>query len=224
MVEVVSMTGPFIAEIIGPAGAGKTTLSQLLKQHDIRSGLSLWRLRPASLAASAFSSIPNVVAMCVQRKRFDWEEMKLVIQHNALLRLLKTETASGYRAVLLDEGAIFALAKLQAFKSAKARGDDRWLHKLFKAVAAQVNAVIWLDAPDDVLVLRIRERAKPHRMKHRSDIEIANHLSSYRRSFESVVEELTKLNGLQVFRYRTDKLPLEEIAAQVRLQARVQQV
>jgi hypothetical protein len=154
----------FVAEIIGPAGAGKTSLSQLLRRgQDVRSGLSLWRLPPTLLTISAFSSLPSLVALCIQRKRFDWEDLKLVIQHNALLRLLNRESAR-----------------------------------------------------------RIRERDKPHRMKTRSDAEIENHLSLYRMSFERVVAELSKRNGLKVFRYRTDEVTLEEIATSVLLEARAQ--
>jgi shikimate kinase len=214
----------FVAEIIGPAGAGKTSLSQLLRRgQDVRTGLSLWRLPPTRLAISAFSSLPSLVALCVQRKRFNWEDVKLVIQHNALLRLLTTESTKGYQTLLLDEGTVFALAKLRAFGiQTLTVDDDHWMHSLFDKVASRLNAVIWLDAPDGVLARRIRERDKPHRMKTRSDAEIENHLLHYRISFERVVAELRKRNGLKVFRYRTDEVSLEEIAAKVLLEARAQ--
>jgi shikimate kinase len=212
----------FIAEIIGPAGAGKTSLSQLLRRgQDVRSGLSLWRLPPTLLGISACSSLPSLVALSIQRKRFDWEDLKLVIQHNALLRLLNRESAKGYQTMLLDEGTVFALVRLRAFRSeAVTADDDHWMQSLFTKVASRLNAVIWLDAPDAVLARRIRERDKPHRMKSRSDAEIENHLSLYRMSFERVVAELSKRNGLKVFRYRTDEVTLEEIATKVLLEAR----
>jgi hypothetical protein len=214
----------FVAEIIGPAGACKTSLSQLLRQgQDVRCGLSVWRLPPTLLGLSAFSSLPSLIALCLQRKHFDWEDVKLVIQHNALLRLVNTESAKGYQALLLDEGTVFALAKLRFFGTHKVDADDDpWMHSLFNKVASRMNAVIWLDAPDAVLARRIRERDKPHRMKSGSDAEIENHLSLYRKSFERVVAELSKRNGLKVFRYRTDEVSLEEIAAKVLLEARAQ--
>ncbi len=214
----------FVAEIIGPAGAGKTSLSQLLRRgQDVRSGLSVWGLPPTLLGISAFYSMPNLVALCLQRKCFNWEDLKLVIQHNALLRLLNTESTKGYQALLLDEGTVFALAKLRAFGTQTVTaGDDHWMQSLFNKVASRLNAVIWLDAPDAVLARRIRERDKPHRMKAGSDAEIENHLSLYRKSFERVVAELSKRNGLKVFRYRTDEVSLEEIANKVLLEARAQ--
>ena len=181
----------------------------------------MWGLPPALLATSAFSSLPNIFAICRSRRRFDWEDLKLVVQHNALLRLIHRESAKGYEALVLDEGTVFALAKLGAFN----QGMDvikpgHWMHNLFNRQASLLNAVIWLDAPDEVLARRIRERDKPHRIKNGSYAEIQNHLALYRESFEQVVSELGKRNGLKVFRFSTDLVALEEIAAKVLSQAR----
>lgn len=212
----------FVAEIIGPAGSGKTTLSQLLRNgNNVRAGLSVWGLPLLLLFVSAIASLPNLAAFCRQRKPLSWEDLKLVIQHNALLRLISREGAKGYRALLLDEGAVFALAKLRAFGDGNAAIDSEpWMQRLLNKVAPSLDAVIWLDAPDTVLARRIREREKDHRMKDKSDAEIEKHLSLYRGSFERVVNELRQRNGLKVFRFSTDDLPIEQIAAKVLLQAR----
>jgi hypothetical protein len=214
----------FVAEIIGPAGAGKTSLSHLLRgSADIRAGLSVWRLSPALLALSIFSSLPNVVALCRSSKRVGWDDVKLVIQLNALRRLLHRESSKGYQTLLLDEGTVFALAKLYSFGPGHTTPDDSdlWMQDLFNNLAPLLDAVIWLDAPDSVLARRIRQRDKPHRLKHGSDAEIREHLAGYRESFEWVVSELSRRNALKVFRFSTDQEPLEEIAAQVLAQARV---
>jgi shikimate kinase len=212
----------FVAEIIGPAGSGKTTLLQLLRNgNNVRTGLSVWGLPLPLLFASAFSSLPNLAAFCRQRKPFSWEDLKLVVQHNALLRLISVEGTKGYRALLVDEGAVFALAKLRAFGGADAAiASEAWMQGLLNKVAPSLDAVIWLDAADAVLAQRIREREKDHRMKDKSDAEIQKHLSLYRGSFERVVDELRQRNGLKVFKFSTDELPMEQIAARVLLQAR----
>ena len=213
----------FVAEIIGPAGAGKSTLSRLLQgQNDVRAGLSVWGLPLGLLAASAVASLPDLASLCRNRKRFAWEDLRLVIQHNALLRLIHRESAKGQQTLLLDEGTVFALAKLRAFSLQNAGDCDPLMQSLFNKLAPTLNAVVWLDAPDAILARRIREREKPHRMKERSDTEIANHLSSYRKSFERVVAEISKRNGggFKVFRFSTDVVPLEEIATKVLAHAR----
>ena len=83
-----------------------------------------------------------------------------------------------------------------------------------------LDAVIWLDAPDAVLTQRIRDRAKPHQVKHESDATIQNHLMRYRDSYDLVVSELSRRNGLDVYKFSTDQLPLEQIADRVLCQLR----
>jgi hypothetical protein len=222
--ESLSSSKSFVAEIIGPAGSGKTSLSILLGgSEDIRTGLSLWRWSPGPLLAGSFWSLPNLISLCYSRKRFGWHDVKLIIQLNALLRAVRQESAKGYDALLLDEGTVFALAKLLALGhgGALTGQSDQLMQGLFDRLAQMLDAIIWLDAPDEVLVQRIRERAKPHIMKYESDAEIQDHLAFYRSSFERVVSELSKRNGLKVFRFNTDQEPLEAIAAKVLLQTRI---
>ena len=212
----------FVAEIIGPAGAGKTTLTQLLRnRNNLRVGLSVWKLPLWLLSVSALSSLPDLITFCRRREHLSWDDLKLVIQHNALLRLISREGAKGYRALLMDEGNVFALAKLRAFGSdVMEQNEGGSMQNLVNKVVPTLDAVIWLDAPDRVLAQRIRERNKEHRMKDKSDAEIKEHLSLYRNSFEGVVNDLRKRNGssLQVFRFSTDQQPLEQIAESVLLQ------
>ncbi len=211
-----------MAEIIGPAGAGKTTLTGLLRnKHNVRVGLSIWKLPLWLLAISAISSLPDLFTFCSRREHLDWDDIKLVIQHNALLRLISREGTKGYRAVLLDEGNVFALAKLRAFGSdLMEMPAGTSMQNLVNKAAPALDAVIWLDAADTVLAQRIRERNKEHRMKDKSDAEIGRHLSLYRSSFEGVVNDLQKRGcSFQVFRFSTDQQPLEQIAESVLLQA-----
>src|SRR5688572_9864778 len=176
------MIRPFTAEIIGPAGAGKSTLAGLLRGSDatIRTGLSIWGLPLHLLGASTFSSLPDLVSL-FGRRRFSLEDLKLVIQINALRRLLRRESEKGYQALVLDEGGVFGLAKLRAFGAGSAGSDSiSWMSSLFNQVGPTLDAVIWLDAPDAVLARRIRERDKPHRTKYLSEAEMCEHLARYR--------------------------------------------
>jgi len=217
------MSGSFVAEIIGPAGSGKTSLSRLLHRGDVRVGLSVWGLPPVLLALSTFASLPTLFALGRSPKRVGWDDVKLVIQLNALRLLLHRESLKGYQTLLLDEGTVFALAKLYSFGAGHTAPDDSdlWMQGLFDRLAPLLDAVIWLDAPDAVLAQRIRQRDKAHRVKGESDAEICKHLAAYRKSFEWIISELSRRNGIKVFRFSTDQASLEEIAAQVLAQARV---
>lgn len=209
------MTRPFTAEIIGPAGSGKSTLTSLLSTRDseIKAGLSIWRLPLSLLMPAAILSLPQVAISLARRPSL--EDIKLIIQINALRRLLARESDKGYRALLCDEGGVFGLAKLKAFGVDSGSGSNGWMSGLFNHVAPTLDAVIWLDAADAVLAQRIREREKPHRTKHLSEAEIFEHLASYRTAFEKVIVELKQRNSFKVIRFRTDRESLEEIAGQI---------
>ncbi len=178
----------------------------------IKTGLSIWRLPLSLLAIGALLSIKDLASL-VLRRRFTLEDLKLVIQINALRRLLHCESGKGYRALMMDEGGVFGLAKLQAFGASS--DSLNWMSGLFNRLAPTLDTVIWLDASDAVLAQRIREREKPHRTKHLPDAEIVDHLCRYRAAFERVIAELNQRNSLKVIRFRTDQEPLEAIAKRI---------
>lgn len=211
------MTRPFTAEIVGPAGAGKSTLTKLLRERNatIRTGLSIWGLPRRLLGTSTFWSLPDLVAL-TRRGKITHEDLKLVIQINALGRLLRRESEKGYRGLVLDEGGVFGLAKLRAFGSgSRVSASLGWMSGLLDQVGPTLDAIIWLDAPNAVLTGRIRERDKPHRTKNLSDAEICDHLDRYRDAFERVVAELSQRSQIKIIRFRTDRDLLEDIAKHI---------
>ena len=215
------MQRPFTAEIIGPAGAGKSTLAGLLGGQDVtvRTGLSLWGLPLPLLATGALSSVTDLFSLC-SRRRFSLEDLKLVVQINALRQLLRRESEKGYRLLLLDEGEIFGLARLHAYGAGcLSSGSIKWMSHLLNRVAPTLDAVIWLDAPDTILAQRIRERVKPHRTKHLQEEKICEHVARYRNAFEQIMAELTQRSQVKVISFRTDSQPLEEIANLIRASA-----
>lgn len=202
-----------VAEIVGPAGSGKSTLAGALERRDgrVRAGLGVWGLPAPLLLSTAFLSLPQLLGMWRRGGALGWDEAGLVVRLNALGRLLGRESSRPGRLLLLDEGTVFALAKLRAFGreggARSARMVERW--------AGSLDAVVWLDAPDEVLAGRIRRRDKPHRMKSCSDEEISAFLARYREGFERVVAELCARRGLKVIRVSTDAGTPEQIADEV---------
>ena len=216
---------PFVAEIVGPAGAGKSTLARVLggRGAGVRAGLGVWGLPLTVLAAGAAASLPRLAGACA-RRRLRRDEAGLVVRLCALHRLLGRAALGGHDAVLLDEGAVFALAKLGAFERAAegAAGEPAggaesggWALSLLGGWASRLDAVVWLDAPDAVLAARLRRRPKPHRMKDRPDAEIYEFLSRYRAAYGRVVSELTRRQNLRVFRFDTERESAEAVAGRV---------
>jgi adenylate kinase family enzyme len=206
-----------VAEIIGPAGAGKSTLVQALRRRDphIRTGLSVWGLPPSLLVSNAFLSLPALPALFRRRGLSCLNELSLVVRLNALHRFLTRANSQG--TLLMDEGAIFAIVKLHGFNRESADAPlleactkvalDRW--------ARTLDVVIWLDAPDAVLVRRIRERHKWHQVKDRTDVEIRQFLAHYRRSYEQIIAELSARGKLRIIRLSTERDQPERIAEEI---------
>jgi shikimate kinase len=208
-----------VAEIVGPAGAGKSTLAHVLRERDdtLRAGLSVWGLPVSLLFLNSFLALPKVFGLCRSRRRVRWDEVKLIIRLNALHQLLGRESAKNYKTLLLDEGTIFALVKLLTFSNeAGSHGRfNKWTESLLDRWAGRLDAVIWLDAPDAVLAERIRARGKAHRVKDKSDEEIYEFLAHYRRSYESVLSKLSARHNLKLIRFSTERESLDEIAEKV---------
>lgn len=205
---------PLVAEIIGPAGSGKSALASALKARGrgVRAGLGVWGLPRPLLLSAAVLSVPQLLGMWRRRGAVGWQEAGLVVRLNALSRLLGRESSGRDRFLLLDEGTVFALAKLRVFGRA---GGGEHLARMAERWARTLDAVVWLDAPDEVLARRIRAREKPHRMKACSDEEISAFLSRYRRAYERVVAELCARRRLRVIRVSTDAGTPEQIAERV---------
>src|SRR5690606_32897726 len=124
---------------------------------------------------------------------------------------------SATRLLILAEGAVFALAKLRADinGAAKGRWYESWESEQLDRWARLIDTVIWLDAPDDLLIARINSRDKKHRMKNRPEAEIAAFLHGYRVAYESIVKELEKRRGLRVYRFGTAEMVSSSLAQEI---------
>ena len=209
---------PFVAEIVGPAGVGKSTLSRLLNHRDgtVRAGLSVWGLPPTLLFRNLWFALPVFLDL-YGIGRLPWDEVKQIVRLMALHQLLKQERWQHYQTLVLDEGAVFTLAKLCAFgrENIKSRFCEKWLQDFLRQWASTLDAVIWLDAPDSILTERIRARNKAHRVKEETDLEIHEFLARYRASYEKIISELIAHRSLKVMRLNTELLAQERVADSV---------
>lgn len=216
-----------VAEIVGPAGAGKSALARALRGRDaaVRTRRGVWGLPPSSLLAGALASLPALFRLWGEGRRISWGDFGLIARLDALHRLLGRKPGAPRRegdegdegeALLLDEGAVFALAKLRVSERERSRGAgwhlDCRAQSHIARYAERLDAVIWLDADDAVLARRIRERDKPHRLKGGTNAEIQNFLALYRDSYRQVLAELSARRGLKVIRLNTNGESPERLA------------
>jgi len=213
----VSRERAVIVELVGPAGAGKTTLAKGVTETDatVRSGLSLWGLPRRRLFRSAMALLPTILGASFHRSHLRAGEMAQMIRLGALRSVVEDE-ASQHRIIILDEGPVFALSWLDVFFS---RNGDRvptsWRRRVIAEWATLLDVVVFIDASDITLADRIRTRDKPHTVKDLPDAEIFGFSAGFRRAFERAIGKLAEAGHIVVDTLRTDTGPVDENTAQL---------
>lgn len=211
-----------IVEIVGPAGAGKTTLSQALSRTtniqlgsfpDVRkisnAPFFIWnslQLSPALL------SLHRHISRKLTRREFAW----LVILRGwpALLQ----REAGKNKTIILDQGPVYLLTETSKFgpEYLRRRKAEKMWADLYSRWAATLDVIIWLDAKDTDLLKRIRSRDKGHVVKNESADTTFEFFADYRKAYEQVISRLATFQPeLRILRFDTTKLSTEEIANQL---------
>ncbi len=189
-----------IVELIGLAGAGKSTITGRLPTYSDRVVVEelpyIRRLREIPFfSVNSLLSLPALINQAAVRnggRRLNRDEILWMILLQGWHRRLMRRAAGGDKVILLDQGPVFLLMELDLFGPARIKWPNakHWWLRMTRRWARVIDAAIWLDAPDEVLVRRIRARQRWHGVKERSDREAIEYLGRYRAAFEEVVSRL----------------------------------
>ena len=213
-------TRPLLVELVGPAGAGKTALLRTLGQDPrVRAGLRIDRARdlPALILNTA-ALLPSAVGLLAQGPASLSSGLLHLIRlrtlHGVLARAAAIETR---RVLLLDEGPIFSLGRLSVFQRAnEGRGRlARGWHAQLAQWSTELDAIVWIDAADEVLVERIRTRRKAHRVKEGTDRQVTTFLAQYREAYRKVLDHVKASGTIRMIEIDTTALPVDATATRV---------
>jgi hypothetical protein len=201
-------------ELAGPAGAGKTTLARALAADSPATTTGV-RVGPVGLAAGLASVAPQLAAARLTAPGRWWSRDEL--RSLAYLRAWRRAVLNGPELLVLDHGPVFRLASLAAF------GPPMAATSAFAGLRAGLaqdwgrllHAVVWLDAPDDVLLRRIDGRAQRHRIQHVGPTEGARFLGRYREAYRTTLA-LVADAGTRVVDLDTAARTPAELAAELR--------
>jgi len=215
-------TSPLIVEVIGLAGSGKTTLSRALHQQNEKMLLGDYlnvrnvRYLPF-LVKHGLLSLPTLLSQPWNGRWFTRREVAKIIYLTGWQHVLKLQSSHNNAVAISDQGPIYELATLHAFGPGRlqSRHYERWWARMFNQWAHTIDLVIWLDAPEEILIERIRSRDKWHPVKASHAQEMRDYLLRYQSAYEHVISELSAIRELQVLRFNTDCQALEEITSQV---------
>lgn len=147
---------------------------------------------------------------------FTWKEIKMIVYLNGWPHVLRRQAANS-TITLLDHGPVFRLTRLNVLgpKNMASQRFDTWWDNMFKQWSGALDMIIWLDAPDAILLDRIRARDKWHSVKKKSRRDAYEFLGRYRNSYESVISALIAKDGPSLLRFDTDHQSLGKIADKV---------
>ncbi len=196
MTAVVSTAGPARIEIVGVAGTGKSTLAAgLCAEAGWLPADDLDTRRPAQLpdvAAGGAMLAPALVSAARLGTRPSWRQFKDAVYVASWDRHLARRPAPTDAVLLLDQGPVFALSRLrwEMPQWTRTPAFDRWWHRAVTQWRHGLDAVVFLDADDDVLMARIAAREQPHTVRTAAVSTAQQFLQSSRRALYATVTEL----------------------------------
>ncbi len=122
------------------------------------------------------------------------------------------------RAVLFDQGPLYRLARLSNTSGRPHPVDDAWWRQAVSAWARQLDLIVWLDAPNLVLVERVAARRKNHLIKDQSPEQAERFLDDFRHRFESVFRALEQVAGPPILTFDTSVTRPAEIVTAITAQ------
>lgn len=211
-----------LVEIIGPAGAGKSSLLQELGRRNINLALFADRLRARSVqnlpfyAGSGLAALPTLLQPPWQGRWYTREEISRILYLVGMHRVFRRRSQV-VGVTVLDQGPIFELTHLHAFGPERLNHNlaTVWWGAMFRRWAPLFRLVVWLDAPDAVLLPRIRGRAQAHVIKQRGDAEAVALLVRYRTSFNTMMAQLQDYAPIPLLTFATHEAAVSVIAEQM---------
>jgi thymidylate kinase len=176
-----------VFELIGPAGSGKSTLAGELRSrfYNMQTAVSCRDHLLPSLRVT-LRRLPRLMSGWFRGVPVNY--LKRAVYTETVLYLLNPKRRRRYfpgRNVVLEIGPLFYLVFLE--KESR-RFSKLWQQQLREQLADSIDLVVWLDASNDILGSRIKDRSKWHRIKHGTPGELEKFLAEYRASFASVTE------------------------------------
>lgn len=208
-----------IVEVMGPAAAGKTTLIRALCSSDgrMRSSIPVSRIRSAVvMAVKAASFVPAWIGGRPRGRWFTWREMKsLTFVDEWYRQAIRRRVPAS--VTFLDHGPLYRLAALRAFGPAMVRGRRfaRWSAAALARWRHAVGLIVWLDAPNDLLLQRAANRGHWYLSAVEAPQDKRVFLDRYRRALEQAVEGAER-DGVRVVRLSTEGATDEDLAGRVR--------
>jgi len=219
-----------IIETVGPPGAGKSTFTERLQREDgvtVSSFPYFRRLRDVPFfLRNGMAALPTLLRLNRQcgDGRLPSRDIALMIILQGWPARLERQAAASCQPIVLDEGPVCLMAKLQGFCAAfvSSEGAQSWWREMYGRWANILDLVIVLEAPVPTLLQRIRQRGLAHETDGMAEEAALGHLARIEAAQRQVLLALAAVpGGPQILRLNSEDRVPDQIALSDLLQRRV---
>lgn len=204
--------GPRLLELVGPTGAGKTTVFEALSARDrgVQRKPTLRNVRNASIVAhSVAGGIETLARTRALGRDVTLEQVLVMAYVQAVPRILERGYLANTKIVAFDQGPIYFVSRPSLLNERL----TPWREAVLDKWASLLDLVVWLDAPDPVLTARINSRGKQHRLQGASDETAAEALAESHTVYERSISRLAERRERPaILRFDSNVRPPGEIA------------
>lgn len=211
---------PLIIETVGVAGAGKSTLYELLRERNPK----ITKVEPPPkirysrfLIMNFIQWYPLYVKKYSHDRWFTWKEIKIMGYLETWLPYLRRQAIEKDLIMFLDPGSVYWLTELKRFGPAITEDNHflQWWEKMKNRWLNALDIIIWLDAPTDLLFERVMSREEWHESKLMSKDEALASFTKYRESYLTLYKEILPIRKSHIYFFRTDQKTTQAIADEV---------
>jgi shikimate kinase len=221
-----------VVEVVGPAGAGKSSLCRVLSGYPERIRIEyhpdVHKLRDLLLlSVHQFRLIPRLMHLhrghgrWLTHREYTWLTM-LTAWPGRLRRNRRTDD----KIVILDQGPIYLLAEQKIFGPDWLRilGSGSTWQKMYHDWATTLDLLIWLDTDNDRLMQRINSRQKEHIVKDEPAEKVFEFLDMYRAAYNDVFRRFrAEADCPRIISFDTGQESLDAIKRKLLVELEVQE-
>ena len=200
-------------EIMGVAGAGKTTLANRLRDGG---GVELDQTAYFSTPRAQLLLLSSIPALWwAWPHRFSWQEFVQILSIRAGLNRAVQRIVTP--PLVFDQGPLYDFIALAILRANEREGDrfERWFERRRNLSVDFIDLVIRLEARDATLKERIEARPTYHGLKGRDVREMEKFSQAYSRQFSRVLQTASGGDAVSIVSFDTETESTGELARKV---------